>query len=134
MENLLNLSKNSLILLKDFLKIKNKVYTNKEHILAWAEWLLKSQQVNNDGWYSVKYSILKWWDVSYPETTWYIIETLLDVYNYDWDKKYYDSVIKAWEYLLNIQMENWAWWDSVENQPAIFDTWQIIFGLVSLYK
>ncbi len=131
---IINLLKNSNILIKDIFKIKEKVFDSKKHILAWADWLLKSQEVNDDGWYSVKYSILRWWDVSYPETTWYIIPTLYEVYKYTNNKKYYNSILKAWEYLLNIQMENWAWGDSVKWEPAIFDIWQIIFGLVKLYE
>jgi len=131
---LINLFKNSDILFKDFFKIKEKTFDSKKHILAWADWLLKSQEVNNNWWYSVKYSLVKWWDLSYPETTWYIIPTLYEVYKFSNDKKYYDSILKAWEYLLNIQMKDWSWWDSVKWEPAIFDIWQIIFGLLKLYE
>jgi len=134
MKDILRLFKYSSIIIWDFFLQREKVYDNKQHILAAANWLLEAQKQTWTWWYSVKFSIFRWWDVPYPETTGYIIPTLYEVYRYTGDKKYFDSILKAWEWLLKIQMSNWAWGDSVKNYPAIFDTWQIIFWLIKLYE
>lgn len=64
---------------------------------------------------------------SYPEVTGYYIPTLLR-----WGFK--DLAIKYAEWLCSIQHEEGAWYDTDDNDPYIFDTAQILKGLVAIYE
>ena len=64
--------------------------------------------------------------IPYPEVTGYYIPTLIQ-----WGER--DLAVSYARYLCSIQKEDGAWWDSGENSPYIFDTAQILKGLVSIY-
>lgn len=63
--------------------------------------------------------------IIYPEVTGYYIPTLLK-----WDMK--DLALKFAEYLCNIQKEDGSWYDSKDKAPYIFDSAQILKGLVAI--
>jgi len=112
-----------------------KVYENKKHIVMASEWLLKAQKSGDDDGYSRGFYLYKeGWDKSYIETTGYIIPTLLEVYNLTKDEKYKISALKAGEWLLNIQKENGAYADIDKNIPLVFDTGQVLYGLIAIYE
>lgn len=64
--------------------------------------------------------------VIYPEVTGYYIPTLLQ-----WGEK--DLAIAYTKHLCTMQKEDGAWYDSQGNDPYIFDTAQIMKGLVAIY-
>ena len=64
--------------------------------------------------------------VVYPEVSGYYIPTLLQ-----WGER--DRAIAYAEYLCSIQKENGAWFDSNDMMPYIFDSGQILKGLVAIY-
>jgi len=120
-----------------FLKsIRNEeIYDNNIHIVMASDWLLKSQKATKDYGYSRGFYLYKnGWDKSYIETTGYIIPTLLDVYRLTNNKEYKESAIKAGEWLLNIQKENGAFTDIDKNIELVFDTGQVLYGLIALYE
>ena len=76
-----------------------KILTNKEHIGLASDWLLYMQ--NSDGGYSRKFSLVSGRDISYIETTGYIILTLLDVAeDFLNDDRYRQSDIKSRDRIL----------------------------------
>jgi hypothetical protein len=77
------------------------------------------------------------WSKAYPETTGYIIKTLLD-----YDRLYTDSVSKELAlrfgtWLLSIQNDNGSWnggfHPNLKASPSVFNTAQIIIGLHALF-
>lgn len=63
----------------------------------------------------------------YPEVTGYYIPSLIE-----WGEK--DLAISYAHYLCSIQKPNGAWYDSVDEHPYIFDTAQILKGLIATYQ
>jgi hypothetical protein len=82
----------------------------------------------------------KQWSAPYPETTGYIIPTLIDLYEFD--KSLYsdcrESAIEMGEWLLNIQADDGAYpgglWKGKFSEGSIFNTAQIVEGLIRLYQ
>lgn len=101
-----------------------------------AGWLMMAQKANNDGGIG-SYHLINKWSSSYPETTGYIIPTLIN-----YGKKYnqqeaLDSAIIAADFLLKIQKENGGWQGERigENKPEIvFNTGQVIRGMIAAYE
>lgn len=62
----------------------------------------------------------------YPEVTGYYIPTLIR-----WG--YRDMAIKYAEWLLNIQKQDGSWYDTDDQAPYIFDTAQILKGLLAVW-
>jgi len=113
-----------------------KIYENKKHILLASNWLLKAQEIGDDNGYSRGFYLYKQkgWDKSYIETTGYIIPTLLNVYRLTGDKVYRDSALKAGLWLLDIQKDNGAYTDIDRGKELVFDTGQVLYGLVAIYE
>src|SRR5574340_475028 len=67
--------------------------TDREHLLSAGEWLLRAQSVHSDGGYAHSYALARGWERPYPETTGYIIPTLLDLGTHLSDRRFTDSEI-----------------------------------------
>ena len=109
-----------------------RILENREHIKMAADWLLYMQ--NSDGGYSRKFSFIRGRDISYIETTGYIIPTMIAVGKYLDNQKYIDSALKAGRWLLEIQNEDGSFNEIDTNKPFAFDTGQCLFGLIALYE
>jgi len=86
----------------------------------------------------VKYP-LSGWSPPYPETTGYIIPTLFEAASILKNKESYNSAIRMAEWLLSIQYDDGAFPGGVyvsgkELDKSIFNTAQIIIGLISAYN
>ena len=64
---------------------------------------------------------------SYPEVSGYYIPTLLK-----WGFREQATKISGW--LCNIQHADGAWYDTDDKEPYVFDTAQILKGLISIYE
>lgn len=64
--------------------------------------------------------------IAYPEVSGYYIPTLLD-----WG--YRDLAIQYAKWLVSIQHENGAWYDWLDKDPYVFDSGQILKGLIAIY-
>lgn len=110
-----------------------EIKDDKFHIELASKWLLEAQSINNDGGYAHSYSLFKGWGRSYPETTGYIIPTMLNLGEYLNDETFISSAFKGGEWLLSIQQKDGSFLD-LSKRKQIFDTGQIIEGLIELYK
>lgn len=128
--------KNFSSLLLFFKYIRNEdIYENDKHILLAANWLLKAQETGGDDGYSRGFYLYKsGWDKSYIETTGYIIPTMLEVYEKTKDERYYESAYKAGIWLLGVQKDNGAFTDIDNDIELVFDTGQVLYGLIALYE
>jgi len=107
---------------------------------AGLDWLVRSIEVTADGgsaaYYSRIFKPLKGWQLAYPETTGYIIVTLLDyhtIYPKRGLKKY---ALSCADWICTLQMKNGALPGGVgiTDTPSIFNTGQMLFGLLAAYE
>jgi len=100
-------------------------------------WLLNAQRHNKlaDDGYARDYSFINGWASSYPETTGYIIPTLIVAAHRCNRPDLQQSAKKALDWLVSIQLENGAFQggkiDSLPVVPVTFNTGQILLGLAA---
>ena len=103
-------------------------------VTAALNWLVRAQQnsASHDGGMARDYSVKNEWATSYPETTGYIIPTLIDASHYFTDKTYLESAKIALDWCQKIQLESGAYQGgTIEKDPVpvTFNTGQILMGL-----
>jgi uncharacterized protein YyaL (SSP411 family) len=101
-----------------------------------VSWLLHAQQSMSDEGIG-SYHMINGWSSSYPETTGYIIPTLLQYAHANKDANIIKSAAHAADWLISIQKPSGGWQGGRvnENRPEIvFNTAQIIRGLLAVYK
>ena len=124
---------------------KNNVQENNFHIQEALEWIKRAQDATPDHGVSRGYSVAwnahfqsKGWQSSYPETTGYIIPTLIDCGKYFNKDELIDRAIKMAEWEIDVQMKNGAVIGGVMNEgeptPSVFCTGMVIFGLVHAFQ
>ena len=104
-----------------------------------AKWLIHAQQQGTtDG--CGTYYFNSGWTSDYPETTGYIIPSLLRYASYEkaqWSKEAEKAALEAGEWLLTIQREDGGWPGGyvAQNRPSVvFNSGQILRGMLALYK
>lgn len=101
--------------------------SDETHARAAVDWLLFAARQGGDG---VAHSLhlARGWLPAYPETTGYIIPTLLlAAGRYGWAEAE-TAAIAAWNWLRGIQRNDGGFVD-LAGQPQVFDTGQILIGL-----
>lgn len=106
-----------------------------------VRWLLKSMEQGRDAGSGTFY-FNSGWTSSYPETTGYIIPTLLKYADSplgepDWSQQAVRAAKEAGDWLLSIQREDGGWPGGYvhQNRPSVvFNTGQILRGTLSLYE
>ena len=123
------------VILKDIFKSDNKIYSNKDHLKSAMEWLCKAQDVTGCSGVSAAYRLNKGWESPFPETTGYIIPTFIDYASLVNDNSYIERAVKMGEWETEIQLPSGAVMGrGCNSNPIVFDTGQVIFGWISLYK
>lgn len=107
------------------------VRDNTFHMRLAGDWLLAAQEAGGGG-YAHSYHILKGWMPPYAETSGYIIPSMLALSKRLVNDKYAKSAKRAGEWLLSIQYDDGAFSD-LTGRKQVFDTGQIIYGLLSLH-
>lgn len=106
------------------------------HLQLSIDWLIKSKQPS--GGSSAYHAPLLGWIKPYPETTGYIIPTLIDYHHYAEDELAFRTAVDFGEWLLSIQSGEGYWFAGQhppkKQEASVFNTGQILFGLISLYK
>jgi squalene cyclase len=116
-------------------KNSERAYTDRDHMIAAAEWLARAQDATPDGGVVGRYRLNIGWTSTYPETTGYIIPTFLDLSVELDNPRFKERARRAVEFLLSIQLHTGAFpgLEIAENrdEPSPFNTAQIINGLVT---
>ncbi|BBO67284.1 hypothetical protein DSCA_12140 [Desulfosarcina alkanivorans] len=116
----------------------NKTFDNDSHLQAAAEWILRAQEATEDKGVSRMYSLLKGWGPSYPETTGYIIPTLIEYGKKTNNDKFSKRALEMADWEIEIQLESGAVMagtiDANPVAPTIFNTGQNLFGWIDAYK
>lgn len=112
-----------------------KRYSN--HLTLTADWLLQSIK-NGRGGSCAYFSPLVGWSKPYPETTGYIIPTLINISKFLDAPKYSDAALNIGQWLLDIQSQNGSWHSglhpSSKSEGSVFNTGQILKGMMALYN
>ena len=112
--------------------------SDRDHLLAAANWLKRAQDATGDGGFVGRYNLRSGWSSSYPETTGYIIPTLLRLADTLGDDDYLKRAERAIEFLLSVQLPSGAFpgAEIAENRtnPSPFNTGQIMHGLQAWAK
>jgi hypothetical protein len=104
---------------------------------AGIEWLKRSQDlsIHRDGGSSRDYSLIKGWASSYPETSGYIIPTLIDYADRTNDQGLEDRARRMLDWLVSIQFPEGGFQggkvDASPRVPVTFNTGQILLGLAA---
>ncbi len=107
-----------------------------EHIEEGLSWLISAQDATPDDGVSKGFALNKGWMPSYVETTGYIIPTMFDCFRFTGTSHYRERALKMARWELSNQLENGAFPgcpEETNERPLVFDTGQVIFGLVRSY-
>ncbi len=133
----MNLFKLGKYTIKDLTKPARKIKSLNDHIQAAVDWLCLAQDINNNGGISLRYSLIKGWEASYPETTGYIIPTFIEYADLTQNEVYRQRAFRMADWEISIQKKDgsfnggplWGGYNSF-----VFDTGQIIFGLIAAHR
>jgi hypothetical protein len=109
----------------------------KNAVDAGLKWLATAQDnsASNDGGVARHYSLIKGWSTSYPETTGYIIPTLIDQAGRRQDPVLLERARRMLDWLVTIQLPCGGFQGSTIGVspvvPVTFDTGQVLQGLAA---
>ncbi len=107
-------------------------------LAASAEWLRRAQDATGDGGVSWSYHLRRGWSPSYPETTGYIIPTMLALASTTGEDDFRARAGRAVQFLAAVQLANGAFPAGTiaesPRRPSVFNTGQIINGLTAWYQ
>jgi hypothetical protein len=104
---------------------------------AGIEWLKRSQDMSfhHDGGSARDFSLIKGWASSYPETSGYIVPTLIDYADRTNDQNLADRAKRMLDWLVSIQFPEGGFQggkvDADPHVPVTFNTGQILMGLAA---
>lgn len=121
-----------------------RTFSDEKHLTETASWLCRAQDYSNDGGVCRAYKAARYggcgsfgWQPSYPETTGYIIPTMLSLSDLFNDSSYSARAFRMAEWEIDIQLPSGAVMGSVVTalpSPAVFNTGQVIFGWLEAYR
>ena len=125
--------------LRDYVVAQSrKIYPVEQHLNAAVDWLCAAHDACDRSGVSALYSFLRGWYPAYPETTGYIIPTLLSCAAYLSRDDLRQRALTMADWEVEIQLPSGAfqgmyWWPKQVGklEPAIFNTGQVIYGLLS---
>ncbi len=102
--------------------------------IAWI-CLAQDSSISQDGGVAFRYSLLDGWGASYPETTGYIIPTIIESAKFNGNEQLFGRAELMLDWLTSIQLKDGGFSggqvDSKQKSPVSFNTGQILFGLVA---
>jgi predicted SAM-dependent methyltransferase len=115
-----------------------KTGSDAQHAQACLAWLLTAQNATGDGGVSATYDLLqRRWEVSYPETTGYIIPTCLCYFHHTGDARFRQAALAMGEYECELQWSDGGFGEPVGvygQPPRVFNTSQVLLGLMALHR
>ncbi len=106
--------------------------------LAWLKASIDAcDGAGSSAYYSRIYKPLRGWAPAYPETTGYIIETLLDYYELTGESWLREYALGCADWICSLQLSDGSLpggFVSASPAPSVFNTGQMIFGLIRAYE
>ena len=112
---------------------------NEKHITAALDWLKRAQDITGDGGGAGRYLLNRGWTLPYPETSGYIVPTFLEAAKRFDDPDFIKRAERIINFLYSVQMDSGAfpggeYRKELPSHPIVFNTGQIIIGLVAWYQ
>lgn len=109
-----------------------------EHLRAAADWLLRAQAATPDDGVAHSYDLRRRkWHASYPETTGYVIPTLIDYAELFDAPAYREAALRMADWEIAVQLPDGGvragTMDAEVVAPTIFNTGQVLFGLARAF-
>ena len=109
--------------------------SEEKHLAATVEWLCLAQDVTRSGGVSAVYSLSLGWDVPYPETSGYIVATLLACSDYFGDASLSRRACRIGDWEIEMQAPNGGIYSRPGlAQTRVFNTGQVILGWCVLFE
>jgi len=126
-------------LIKDLLGLSRfQTQKNSIHLKEAGDWLMRAQDATADRGVSRTFNLRSGWEPSYPETTGYIIPTLIDYAKFTGNDEYKRGALEMADWEVDIQLDCGAIQAGTiaasPKTPTIFNTGQVLFGWVSAFK
>jgi uncharacterized protein YyaL (SSP411 family) len=119
-------------------------FEDERHLKSTGGWLVMAHDVGGDGGVSRAYLAAsvsstqrKGWQASYPETTGYIIPTMLSLSRFLNDSSLKERAVSMADWEIGIQLPSGAVMGSVVTasaSPAVFNTGQVILGWLAAFR
>lgn len=125
------------LVLKDVCRARGPVLDTGRHLEEAAAWLLRAQAATPDDGISGGYAFEDGWIASYPETTGYTIPTLLTYAAIANRPDCRDRALAMARWETKVQLPSGGfpgYFVDRDNPPCVFNTGQIIFGLLAAYE
>jgi len=117
---------------------------HRAHLAEAVDWMVRAQDATPDDGISRGYSVFyspyfrsRGWQPSYPETTGYIIPTLLEAAHHLARPELVERALRAARWEISIQLPSGAVQGGVIGEgrtPAIFNTGQVMFGWLAAFE
>lgn len=104
------------------------------HLGEALSWVYRAQDAGRDRGVSHSYEIGRGWLPSYPETTGYLIPTLLNVWRAFGNREARRRALEMAGWELAVQLPVGAVPELATRGPALFDTGQVLFGWIGAYQ
>lgn len=104
------------------------------HLREAIGWIYRAQDAGVDRGVSHSYVLGKGWMPSYPETTGYIIPTLLNWSQASGDPEPSFRAREMADWEISVQREDGAIPSLATGEPVVFDTGQVVFGWLAAYQ
>jgi len=103
------------------------------HLAAAVDWLRRSQDATDGGGSAATYNLVLGWADAYPETTGYVVPTLLSYADATDDPEAADRAIRMADWLCTVQRADGSFPGGTgeSGEPNVFNTGQIVFGLTA---
>lgn len=125
-------------------RLRTNLKDDEIHLQETAKWICRAHDAKSDGGVSRGYQVgqyrgngLTGWQASYPETTGYIIPTMLALAEVLNEESHSERAIRMADWEIDIQMPSGAVMGSVVTAnptPAVFNTGQVIFGWLAAWQ
>ena len=124
---------------RDLFRIRaNSCAPDESYIRAGIEWISSAQDATGDGGVARHYSLVAGWGSSYPETTGYIIPTMLNYARRYSDSTTWDRALQMADWLTHMQLPCGGIQSGTVGErnmvPSVFNTGQVIFGWASAFE
>lgn len=114
------------------------VTDDQTHLDGCLAWLARAQDASSDGGVSAMYDLrTARWDLSYPETTGYIIPTCLAYAALTGDRRWVDRALTMGEFLRRATLPGGGLGEPVglyAPKPRVFNTAQAMLGFLALFR